>query len=307
MPAVAYFLGIDGGGSKTTCVLGDEKGVLGSVTVGGSNPVRFGDRVSRAALQRGVREVCRNSAIKPSQIVAICAGVAGAVQEDIRRQVADILAKLTPAQILVLGDMVIAHQAALATGVGIAVLSGTGSIAYGRDASGRTARAGGWGYAISDEGSGHWIGMQAVVAVTRAVDSGSDTKLRTAILKYWGIRSCDDLVCRANTSPPPDFAGLFPAVLAAAKAGDPYGHDILKRAGLELAGLAQLVYRRLWKAGEHVEVGLAGGVFENSAEVRDSFEEELEKSIPEVRVFLSTTRPAEGALSLARKLTGVAQ
>ncbi len=307
MPPVAYFLGIDGGGSKTTCVLGDEKSVLGSVTVGGSNPVRFGDSASRAALQHGVREVCRRATIKPSQIIAICAGVAGAVREDIRKQVRDILAKLTPAQIQVLGDMVIAHEAALGGGAGIAVVSGTGSIAYGQHASGRTARAGGWGYAVSDEGSGYWIGVQAVAAVTRAADSGGDTKLRAAILKYWGIRSYDDLICRANTSPPPDFAGLFPAVLAAAEAGDPYSHDILRRAGLELAGLAKLVYRRLWKAGEHVDLGLAGGVFENSAEVRDSFGGELKGSLQGVRVFLSTARPVEGALSLARKLTSVGQ
>ncbi|HEX8812489.1 MAG TPA: BadF/BadG/BcrA/BcrD ATPase family protein, partial [Terracidiphilus sp.] len=269
--------------------------------------VRSGESPARAALQQGVREVCREAAIKPRQIIAICAGIAGAARDDIRKRVTGILAKLAPAQILVVGDMVIAHEAILGSRVGIAVLSGTGSIAYGRHPSGRTARAGGWGYAISDEGSGHWIGVQAVVAVIRALDSGSDTKLIDRILGRWGIRSCDELILRANTCPPPDFAGLFPAVLAAAEAGDPYGHDILGRAGLELAGLAQVVYRSLWRAGERVDVGLAGGVFENSAEVRDSFGRELKSSIPRVRVFLSTTKPAEGALSLARKLTSAGQ
>ena len=307
MPAVAYFLGIDGGGSNTTCVLGDEKSVLGSVTVGGSNIVRLGESTVRTALQQGVREVCRKAAIKPRQIVAICAGIAGAAREDIRKQVTDILATLAPAQIEVLGDMVIAHEAVLGSGAGIAVLAGTGSIAYGRHATGRIARAGGWGYAISDEGSGHWIGVQAVAAVTHALDSGSYTKLSDRILGHWGVHSYDDLICRANTSPLPDFAGLFPVVLAAAEAGDPYGHDILARAGVELAGLAQMVYRRLWRAGDQVDVGLAGGIFENSDEVRHSFGRELRSSIPQVHVFLSTASPAEGALSLARKLTSAGQ
>src|SRR5271166_3652157 len=201
MRAVAYFLGIDGGGSKTTCVLGDEKSVLASVTVGGSNIVRLGESEARNALEQGVREVCREAAIKPKQIVAICAGIAGAAREDIRKQVTGILAKLGPAQIEVVGDMVIAHEAALSGAAGIAVLAGTGSIAYGRHASGRTARAGGWGYAISDEGSGHWIGVQAVAAVTHALDAGSYTRLNDGILQHWSVRSYDDLICRANTTP----------------------------------------------------------------------------------------------------------
>lgn len=302
MRAVAYFLGIDGGGSKTTCVLGDNKSVLASVTVGGSNIVRLGESEARNALKQGVREVCREAAIKPTQLTAICAGIAGAAREDITKQATGILAKLASAQIEVVGDMVIAHEAALGGAAGIAVIAGTGSIAYGRHASGRTARAGGWGYAISDEGSGHWIGVQAVAAVTHALDSGSYTKLSDRILRHWGVRSYDDLICRANTSPLPDFAGLFSPVVAAAEAGDPYAHDVLARAGVELAGLAELVFRRLWKAADEVDVALAGGVFENSAEVRESFRREMKRSISQAQVSLSTRNAAEGALALARKL-----
>src|SRR5208283_4878004 len=281
MRAVAYFLGIDGGGS---------------------NIVRLGESEARNAFKQGVREVCREAGIKPKQIVAICAGIAGAAREDVRRQVTAILAKLAPAQVEVVGGMVIAHEAALGGAPGIVALAGTGSIAYGRHVSGRTARAGGWGHAISDEGSGHWIGVQAVVAVTHAVDSGSYTKLSDRILQHWGVRSYGDLIYRANASPLPDFAGLFPAVVAAAEAGDSYAHDVLARAGVELAGLAGLVFRRLWKAADEVDVALTGGVFENSAEVRESFRREMKRSIAQAQVSLSTRSAAEGALVLARKL-----
>ena len=142
---VSYFLGIDGGGSQTTCVLGDESRVLASVTVGGSNIVRLGERQARAALEHGVRDVCKAAAINPAQITAVCAGIAGAAREQNRAQIAGELSKLVRGQIMVVGDMEIAHQAALNGDPGIVVISGTGSIAYGRDASGHTARAGGLG------------------------------------------------------------------------------------------------------------------------------------------------------------------
>ncbi len=299
---VAYFLGIDGGGTKTTFLLGDENNLLASATVSGSNIVRLGENEVRSALQQGLRDVCREAAIKPAQIDFTCAGIAGADREETRKQLANILATLALAQVEVVGDMVIAHRAALGDAPGIVVVAGTGSIAYGRHASGRSARAGGWGYTISDKGSGHWIGVQAVAAVTQALDSGSDTKLSDHILQQWGVRSYDDLICRANTYPLPDFAGLLPVVLASAEAGDSYAHDVLARAGVELAGLAEVVFRRLWKPGDEVEVALTGGVFQNSVEVRDSFRRELHSSLPQARISLSTRRAAEGALALARKL-----
>jgi glucosamine kinase len=299
---VSYFLGIDGGGSQTTCVLGDESKVLASVTVGGSNIVRLGERQARAALEQGVREVCKAAAIKPAQIAAVCAGIAGAAREQNRAQIAGILSKLVGAQVAVVGDMEIAHQAALNGAPGIVVISGTGSIAYGRDASGHAARAGGWGFAISDKGSGHWIGVQAVAAVADARDAGTCTKLSDCILETWHLASYDELMQQANASPAPNFAALFPDVLAAAEAGDAAARDLLTRAGVELAGLAVVVFRRLWKPGDSITLAQAGGVFENSPTVRDSFQRELKNSIPQAEILLSLARAAEGALAMARKV-----
>ena len=299
---VGYFLGIDGGGSQTTCVLGDENRVLASVTVGGSNIVRLGEQQARAALELGVRDVCKAAAINPAQITAVCAGIAGAAREQNRAQIAGELSKLVRGQIMVVGDMEIAHQAALNGAPGIVVISGTGSIAYGRDSSGHTARAGGLGFATSDEGSGHWIGLQAVAAVAHALNAGTHTKLSDCILKTWHLASYDELMQRANASPAPNFAALFPDVLAAAEAGDSAACDLLTRAGVELAGLAVVVFRRLWKPGDSITIAQAGGVYENSQTVRDSFQRELKNSIPQAEIFLSQARAAEGALAMARKL-----
>ena len=144
---MAYFLGIDGGGSQTTFVLGDERNVLASVQTGGSNPTRVGEDQALVALQQGVHQICQQCGIEPAQIVAVCAGVAGAARDDVRQRATALLAKSVAGKIEVVGDMVIAHEAAFDGAPGIIVLSGTGSMAYGRHASGRTARAGGWGFA----------------------------------------------------------------------------------------------------------------------------------------------------------------
>ncbi len=168
------------------------------------------------------------------------------------------------------------------------MISGTGSIAYGRHEFGRTARAGGWGHAISDEGSGHWIGVQAVAAVAHALDSGNYTELSDRIPKVWQLGSYDELIATANASPPPDFAALLPEVLAAVDAGDSFARHILIQAGAELAALAEDVFRRLWKADDVVTFAVGGGVFQHAAAVRDSFQRELSA--------------AEGALVMARKL-----
>ncbi len=300
--AVAYFLGIDGGGSQTTFVLGDEKSVLASVQAGGSNMVRVGESQTRSVLQQGVRQVCQQGGIKPAHVVGLCAGIAGAARDEIRQKIARLLAKWIQGKIEVVGDVVVAHEAALDGGPGVVVISGTGSIAYGRHESGRTARAGGWGYAISDEGSGYWIGVQAVAAVTHALDAGGYTELSDRIPKLWHVDSYDELIAAANASPAPDFAALLPEVLAAADAGDSYARHLVIRAGAELAGLAEVVFRRLWQPGDVVSFGLAGSVFQHVAAVRDSFRREIHRTVPQAPVFLGGKTGGEGALAMARKL-----
>ncbi len=171
---MAYYLGIDGGGSKTTCAVGDETSLLATVTVDASNITRVGEAGARDALQRAIREACRAANISPQQVLRACIGAAGAGRTEIAGIVRDIVAEIISGEIEVVGDMEIALRAAFGGGPGVIVIAGTGSIAFGRDAQGRTARAGGWGFAVSDEGSAHWIGRAAVSAVLRAADEAGD-------------------------------------------------------------------------------------------------------------------------------------
>ncbi|HLK33746.1 MAG TPA: BadF/BadG/BcrA/BcrD ATPase family protein [Terriglobales bacterium] len=296
-----YFLGIDGGGSKTTCLLGDEDTVLASASAPGSNPIRVGEARSRQALQVAIHEACATAKIQAAQISRTCIGMAGAARPLVEAQVRDVLATLVGGEIQIVGDMVIALEAAFQGGPGLVVVAGTGSIAYGRDERGETARAGGWGFAISDEGSGHWIGRAAVAAAMRAHDLGQNTVLISNIMNTWHLASRDDVVRAANATPPPDFAELLPQVLAAAAAGDSRANEILTQAATELAQLARIVAERLWRGRQPFRVAMAGGVFLHSPLVRQVFSNSLRSLHPQAEVESSPAEPVQGALWLARK------
>jgi glucosamine kinase len=296
-----YFLGIDGGGSKTTCLLGDERAVLASVTTVGSNPIRVGEERSRRALQSAVRQSCAAAKLQPTQITHTCIGMAGAARPPIEKQVRAVLAELVGGEIEVAGDMAIALEAAFRGGPGVIVVAGTGSIAYGRNESGETARAGGWGFAISDEGSGHWIGRAAVSVAMRAHDLGENTVLISSIMNTWHLGSRDDVVRAANAIPPPDFAELLPQVLAAAASGDSRANEILTQAATELAQLARIVIDRLWRGRQAFLVAFTGGVFQNSPLVRQVCSNSLRSLHPQAEIESKVVEPAQGALWLARK------
>lgn len=310
---MAYYLGIDGGGSKTTCQIGTGDSILSMVTAGPSNITRVGEARAREALHDAIRRACDAANVHPRQLHRACIGAAGAGRGDIAAIVRRIAAEIIPgASVEVVGDMQIALEAAFGEGPGVIVIAGTGSIAYGRDARGRTARAGGWGFAISDEGSAHWIGRAAVSAALRSVDekiaddksedesepSGLLFNLTTA----WKIESLAEFVNRANSDP--DFAALFPATLATAEAGDALAQSVLTEAGRELARIAELVIHKLFRTESpsqtDIPLAMVGGVFRHSAQVRDIFCVELRRKDSRVKVNQQIIEPVAGALQMAR-------
>jgi glucosamine kinase len=311
---MAYYLGIDGGGTKTRCVLGGENSVVARAVFGGSNVVRLGEARTREALHAAIRQVCTAAKIAPHDICAVCIGASGAgrpeIADKIRAMVTELDPELSPARIQVVGDTVIALEAAFGPGPGVIVIAGTGSIALGRDAHGHTARAGGWGFAVSDEGSGQWIGRQAVSAVLRTRDRQSETALATGvvaasplaagILETWKLADFDALIVFANSTPPPEFPRLFPVVLKAAGEGDSVALGLLARAGEELATLASIVLRRIAAEAPYVPVATTGSVFRQSAEVRRVFYNQLKESLPGIELRDDFVDPVMGALALAR-------
>jgi glucosamine kinase len=327
---VAYYLGIDGGGSKTTCAVGDESSLLAAFTAGPSNITRVGEAGAREALQEAIFGACRAAKINPQQVRRACVGAAGAGRKDVASAVGKIVAEIIPGEIQVVGDMEIALTAAFGGGPGVIVIAGTGSIAYGRDAKGRTARAGGWGFAVSDEGSAYWIGRAAVSAVLRASDRVGDdqteqnhaeqdqaeqdraeqNRIRPAgrlfreLKTAWSVDSLEQLARAANANA--DFSVLFPAVLAAAGAGDAVAREVIAEASSELAQLAGLVLRRLFPgqrsaALSAVPMAIAGGVFRHATMIRELFYNGVRAANPDVVLNLEVVDPVHGALRMARR------
>jgi glucosamine kinase len=304
---MAYYLGIDGGGTKTRCVLADETTVLAKAMSGGSNMIRLGETQAREALHTAIRQVCATARISPHQIRAICIGAAGAARPEIAAKIRSILTELIPeialTNIEVVGDTVIALEAAFGAGPGVIAIAGTGSIVYGRDAAGHTARAGGWGFAVSDEGSGHWIGCRAISAILSARDQGLETALTAMVLQAWKLNTIDDLVQQANSTPPPDFPRLFPIVLRAADEADATARGLLAEAGAKLATLAAIVVRRLAPPAPvaMLPVAMTGSVFRQSPAVRQVFHNTLQTSFPGLDVRQDLADPVEGALARAKR------
>jgi glucosamine kinase len=299
---MSLYIGIDGGGTTTRCAVGDDVSVFAVGAGAGCNFVRLGEAQARVGLHEAIAKACRAADVSPLRVQSACIGAAGAAHEEINAAVKRVAQQILPnAHVTVVGDMVIALEAALPDQPGVIALSGTGSIAYGRN-RGETARAGGWGFRISDQGSGHWIGRSGIAAVMRAHDTARETTLFDRIAREWSVASRDELVVKANANPAPDFAALFPVVQQAAAAHDEVAEEIMRRAGSELARLTLAVLKRLWNPGDAVRVAVGGGVFVNSSQVRTAFYSALHSEWPKTAVTFKISEPVVGALWMARRM-----
>lgn len=258
-----YFLGVDGGQSSTTAIIGDENGRV--VGVGRGGPCNHaGASEGRAkfvdAIQGSLRAACTQAGLRAVRFTSACLGFSGgaADKESMLREI------LASDRTLVTDDALIALSGATAGEPGLVVIAGTGSIAFGRNSQGRTARAGGWGYLFGDEGGGFWIARQALRAALRLEEGwGGPTSLRGRLLDATGARNINDLLHRCYTAefPRPRVASLSVLVNHAAEIGDPVAVQILDTAARELAHLAVAVHRQLFGTGDSALVTYSGGVF----------------------------------------------
>jgi N-acetylglucosamine kinase-like BadF-type ATPase len=301
------FLGVDGGQSGTTSLIGDETGrILGEGEAGPCNHAAAGE--GRAKLERAVREsvsaACAAAGLDPDavQFEAACFGMSGG-PDDKREILAGIL---RTARLVVTTDAAIALAGATGGGDGIVVIAGTGSIALGRNGGGRTVRAGGWGYVFGDEGGAFDIARQALRAALRMEEGwGPETALRQVLLEATGAATVNEVLHLFYT---PEWqrsrvALLAAAVDEAARHSDPIAHRILNNAAQELALLAAAVRGQLWKAEESVEVAYVGGVFQ-SGMLLERFRVLVEMD-GSTRVIAPRRGPSEGALIEARRAGGV--
>jgi N-acetylglucosamine kinase-like BadF-type ATPase len=262
------YLGVDGGQSSTTALIGDESGrVLGGGAGGPCNHVgkAEGPAKLRRALTECVGEACARAGLDGETVrfQAGCFGMSGG-PEDKAALIHEVLRIET---LVTTTDAVIALAGATAGEPGIITIAGTGSIVFGRNGAGRSMRAGGWGYVFGDEGSGFDVSRQALRAALRHEEGwGPPTALSAMLLEATGSRSANEVLHRFYTDewPRSRVATLAPRVDACAAEGDTVARDILLAAGQQLAALAGTVRQTLWSTGEIVPVAYIGGVFRSA-------------------------------------------
>ena len=296
-----HVLGIDAGGTKTVCLLADEQGtIVAESRRGGANLQAVGELEVEKVLHDVMEEAIGNHDVRPA---AICLGIAGVDRPDDATVVKSIMKRIGyKARVLVVNDALVALEAGAPGQAGIVVISGTGSISYGRNARGEAARSGGWGYVLGDEGSGYWIGRAALRAVLRQSDRrGPETVLSPLLLEHFGIQRAQELIHEVyHTNLKPSAIGsLAKCVQAAFTNGDPVAIGILRGAADELEASALSVARRLDMVGQAFTFILAGGIFRAVPWLEQELERRLPVSSPHSRVRLLDREPAVGAVALA--------
>src|SRR5687768_13611742 len=232
-----YVLGIDAGGTKTVCYLADVNGtIIGEGRGGGANLQAHGELEVEKVLHGVIEEAVGDRAILP---IGVCLGVAGVDRAEDDRIVRAIMRRLGfRAHTLVVNDALVALVAGTGDDPGVVLIAGTGSIAYGVNTEGYAARSGGWGYVLGDEGSGYWIGRQALTAVVRAADGrGPRTQLTSLILEHFQLTQVAGLVREVYDKGlrRQAVAALGGVVDRARADGDVAASEILRGAGEELS------------------------------------------------------------------------
>ena len=294
-------LGIDVGGTKTVCLLADEDGrVIAEGHEEGANLQGAGELALEKVLHSVMERTLEGTDVFPS---AICLGIAGVDRASDEVVVRGIMSRIGyKARILIVNDALIALEAGVGDGAGIVIVSGTGSIAYGRNEHGEASRAGGWGYVLGDEGSGYWIGRLALRAVVRHADGrGRVTSLTPRLLEHFGVQRAAELIHQVyhEELSPRSIAAAAQYVQHARDEGDVVATGILHRAADELMAAATAVMTRLELTDTPFTFVLSGGMFKAVPWLHDQMQLLLPALAKRSTVMRLEQPPALGAVRLA--------
>mgnify|MGYP000362531495 CR=1 FL=1 len=303
--------GVDGGATKVVCIIGDEEGnVLG---VGSAGPANY-HVVGLSTAKRNIRacfERALNSArIRSGDVDVGVFGIGGLTNDRDYRLVYEAVRSLNLVkEPIVVNDVVVAYYAITHGEPGVAVVAGTGSIAYGRNERGDEVRVGGWGQLLGDEGSSVYIARRAFQEACKAYDGrGPATSLTRLLPEAMGMKSLEEVAFnvmsgRISLS---ELGRLAPVVARAAEEGDEVARRILNEAGEELASLAIAALRRL-RIKSTARVGAVGGVFKSGSWLWRPFTSKITSEFPKAKIVgpIYGGQPAAGAVFLAALKRGV--
>lgn len=262
----AYYLGVDGGGSKTLAVIVNEHGEeIGRGLANGANYNTVGLEAAVQNIYTAVEQARRATGC-PLPLSKAWLGLAGVDRQADHDALFPRLRELaTQVRLTNDGELLLAG---LEKAIGVVLISGTGSIALGRDVNGRRARSGGWGHILGDEGSGYIIAQQALQAVVRASDGrGPQTALCERILQAWNLQNTDELIGEVYNEPDKaKIASLSSCVMITARSGDQVAAAILQQAARELALAVHTVCQKLDFSQQDIPLALGGGLLINEAD-----------------------------------------
>ena len=294
-------LGFDGGGTKTECVLMDESGAVRARSVGGpSNPSRIGFAAAFGALRDAAQQTLSEAKCEKRDVAALRAGLAGTGQPADAEKMRALLAAEFPQSVISICTDLDLALATVPSGPAIVLVAGTGSAAIGRNANGETARIGGHGPMVSDEGSAYDVGRRAVMAAMREYDrSGADTELGKRILREIGSPQWAELRRRIQAAPDEVFPRLFSVVAALADSGDQSAQGILRAAAYKLASLATTLADRLRISDGPFPLAKTGGMHGRSKYFDAQLHERLRVTLPSAQPSTLDASLAEAAARLA--------
>ncbi|RWZ51412.1 ATPase [Halobacillus fulvus] len=290
---MGYVIGIDGGGTKTTCLFLNDQGnsspdIHKTVSGPGTNPhaIGFDDAVER--LEALIRKGLYSYSISPKEIRGIGLGLAGVGREDDKQRLQPLIDQMVSTldlpencPLFLGSDSEAALQGALHPDqkTGVLVIAGTGSNAIGRDSNGRVYRCGGWGHLIGDEGSGYYISLKALSSIAKQADGrGPETLLTATILQELKLDDPRQLVSYLHNRPHEkhDIARLAKHVVETAEQKDHVAVHILKEAAEELLLHVHSLFQQ---ASFHAStpVTVAGSLFTHSNIMKQHFIEQLKE------------------------------
>lgn len=302
---MSFYIGIDGGGTQTTAVVTDEQGAelarldgepgLVNVLDPEAGAHKLADLASAALAQAGVD--ARAS-------VLVCA-LAGAGREPERTRLEQRLsAQGLAEEVRVISDFQAALQDAFDDGSGILLISGTGSSAWARHRDGRTARAGGWGEIIGDEGSGYWLGVSALRYCLRAHDGrGADDRWIQLVLGNTGVATPEALVRWSAAASKGEIAALAPIVFDALSHRVAGAHALIEDAASDLALHVGALFEKLKPWDEPPTVALTGGMTAPGRPLREQAVRAIGRLGLKLPILERPLDAARGAAALARSRT----
>ncbi|MFB2767929.1 N-acetylglucosamine kinase [Pelatocladus sp. BLCC-F211] len=312
---MSYVLGIDGGGSKTVCILMNHRQeVIGRGEAGASNYQVIGVEAAITFIQTAI--IAALNKTENITVEAICLGLAGvgrAADIEIIKSIVDFLQNsdyipiiwsLKSSNIIITNDALIALVGGIGKDVGIVVAAGTGSIVLGQNQQGDIKRVGGWGYLLGDEGSAYKIAVAGMQAALKSYDGREmQTRIVEDLKQHLSLANIEDLieVIYRRGWGVREIAALAPIIDHAAAGGDEVASQIIDSAVQELVQATSTVINAIFDSGEVLEIVTIGSVWQGQCKMHKRFSASIVKKFPAVKVILPRFEPAYGAGLLALK------